>query len=215
MPNHITNRLTVTGTKSKVKEFKNRMLIKRIDNTHTTYYLNFNDIIKQPEELEITAGTKAEPVVTNLIRKAENNPDRLKELLKQNFDVLFDLTQQEIELIKDYINNYIQYGCINWYDWRVKYWGTKWNAYSQSLIKDGVQFQTAWSTPFPAMCGLSKMFPELVFHINYADEDVGSNCGSYDLKNGELVKEHIPEQGKESREFACEILEIDPKEIEE
>ncbi len=45
-------------------------------------------------------------------------------------------------------------GIPNWYDWQIENWGTKWNAYEQSLEDLGygvleLRFDTAWSPPFP------------------------------------------------------------------
>lgn len=47
-----------------------------------------------------------------------------------------------------------KYGENNWYDWSVKNWGTKWNAYSFKLISRNdnavhIQFDTAWAPPTP------------------------------------------------------------------
>jgi len=45
-------------------------------------------------------------------------------------------------------------GRPNWYEWQCDNWGTKWNAYEQSFEDTGygvlqVQFDTAWSPPYP------------------------------------------------------------------
>lgn len=37
------------------------------------------------------------------------------------------------------------------------------------------------------MVELSKQYPNSEISVDYADEDIGSNCGSYVLKNGELI----------------------------
>jgi hypothetical protein len=55
-------------------------------------------------------------------------------------------------------SNYLKqkYGADNWYDWRVKNWGTKWNAKNVILDESGnlKSFDTAWSPP-------SKIFEEI------------------------------------------------------
>lgn len=39
-------------------------------------------------------------------------------------------------------------GDFNWYDWSIRHWGTKWDAYSiERLAPDLIQFDTAWSAP--------------------------------------------------------------------
>ena len=79
---------------------------------------------------------------------------------------------------KTYIENYEKYGCTTWYDWCTKYWGTKWNAYSnEQRDEDTIEFETAWSNPEPVMLKLSEMYPEATIEHWWADEDMGSNDG--------------------------------------
>ena len=70
---------------------------------------------------------------------------------------------------------------FDWYAWRNKYWGTKWGAYD-AYTNIGTStitfvFSTAWSAPFPVYEQLLKKYPELVWEVRFADEDIGSNCG--------------------------------------
>ena len=74
-------------------------------------------------------------------------------------------------------------------DWSREHWGTKWNAYSQTIEDDTLRFDTAWSHPTPVIEALSKKFPEDEITVQFADEDLGSNCGEYIIKNGEIIQE--------------------------
>jgi hypothetical protein len=56
----------------------------------------------------------------------------------------------------------------NWYNWRCENWGTKWNAYDQSVLEDEwstlvIEFLTAWSPPYPIVTRireeLNKRYP--------------------------------------------------------
>jgi hypothetical protein len=47
------------------------------------------------------------------------------------------------------------------------------------------KFETAWNTPYLALKRLSSASPDIQFHVVYADEDMGANCGFYTLLNGE------------------------------
>jgi hypothetical protein len=76
-------------------------------------------------------------------------------------------------------------GYFNWYDWSNKCWGTKWNAYDVVRSEDRVQFDTAWGCPYPVIEALSEKFPYETIKVLYADEDIGSNCGAFIIKNGE------------------------------
>lgn len=81
----------------------------------------------------------------------------------------------------------------NWHRWNSDNWGTKWDAYDVSVDLDGNMFtcNTAWSMAFPVWEALSKKYPEALFEVTYADEDMGSNCGRIVLKNGDIVNQHI------------------------
>jgi hypothetical protein len=52
---------------------------------------------------------------------------------------------------------------LNWYDWNVPNWGTKWDAYDAvwhltgDFIGDSVSFCTAWSPPTPVIEKLKEM----------------------------------------------------------
>lgn len=53
----------------------------------------------------------------------------------------------------------------NWYDWNVAHWGTKWNAYCQSVVEQDndeitLQFDTAWSPPEPVIARLKEIIEE-------------------------------------------------------
>lgn len=72
-------------------------------------------------------------------------------------------------------------GHADWYGWSLKYWGTKWNAYSYREVShepdaEGEMgyleflFETAWSPPLPIFDRLAERFPALRFEIACFDE---------------------------------------------
>lgn len=77
---------------------------------------------------------------------------------------------------------------------------------------DELTFQTAWSAPHPILRKLSEMFPEIVFKHQWADEDIGMNCGERCYLGGEKIDEFIPE-GIRATEFALEVWDYDPLEL--
>lgn len=68
---------------------------------------------------------------------------------------------------------------FNWYDWHIKYWGTKWNAYDcyTKIGKSYIMFifSTAWAVAYPIVKRLAVLGYDM--EIRYADEDLGFNCG--------------------------------------
>lgn len=109
-----------------------------------------------------------------------------------------------------YINNIINYGNDTWYDWNIKNWGTKWNSMHTTIINGcEVEFETAWSCPLEIFRALSKQYPDVTIYVEYADEDIGSNCGKITLKNGK-VEEHIEMYG--NTDFALDVWGYDKEE---
>lgn len=102
------------------------------------------------------------------------------------------------------------YGKNNWYDWSIKNWGTKWNAYEGSEMYNGISFLTAWSAPFPILLKLSEMFSDVTITHYFADEDMGYNCGKFVYKKG--IGEDITEfdgGSDEATRFACDVWGYD------
>ena len=66
-------------------------------------------------------------------------------------------------------------GRPNWYDWQRENWGTKWNAYSQSVTRKDewmveIEFDTAWQFPQPILDALQKQYPEVRFSGHWVEE---------------------------------------------
>ena len=77
-----------------------------------------------------------------------------------------------------------EYKTEGWYKWNNKNWGTKWDVSGCEIDLGGMfcgslsfTFRTAWSFPFPVFDVLGRMYPRLIIHAEFADEDIGSNCG--------------------------------------
>jgi len=95
------------------------------------------------------------------------------------------LTEEKVMSYERMANNYNfnmkTYGVLNWYDWRVKNWGTKWNAdcsgssYQEKDGKSiyGLSFSTAWSPPEPVIRELAKQYPELLIQLRYYEGGIG------------------------------------------
>ena len=82
------------------------------------------------------------------------------------------------------------YGFDNWYDWRIKHWGTKWGCYHVRLSIVGrvhhYNFSTAWSPFSPGILeSMARMFPMLSFELLFAE--IGcAYYGSMKAANGKL-----------------------------
>ena len=100
----------------------------------------------------------------------------------------------------------------NWYDWRIKHWNTKWNAYGFKPPEfegdtGSITFLTANCSPFPVLFRMSDRFPDVELELRYADEDLGYNVGTITLCAGEMIDDDSPREGSaEAQELAADIL---------
>ena len=89
---------------------------------------------------------------------------------------------EDEELLRRYRENEEKYGSVGWYMWRVKHWGTKWNADVFFTSEDGaeLEFDTAWSPPMPAIKELAKRIAlnGRCLVLEYVEEGM-CFCGKY------------------------------------
>ena len=103
----------------------------------------------------------------------------------------------------------------NWYDWRMKNWNTKWNAYgfetpTYSGDTGTITFLTANGSPFRVLFKLSEKYPDVEFELRYADEDLGYNVGEITVYAGELIDDNSPQEGTAvAQELAADIMGIE------
>ena len=106
-----------------------------------------------------------------------------------------------------YFLNKLLYGFTSWYDWCRANWGTKWNSCRSKYSDNGWLFETAWSAPLNVIRVLSEIFPDAEFELDYADEDIGNNCGEIHYLNGVVEYERTEfECEQEADEFAINVI---------
>ncbi len=220
MPNHIKNIITYEGDENKIKEMLEQIKYDKLG----VGTIDFNKIIPRSPDLDIDSGSQTDRgfaayqdfifVYTlggTVEKDVDNIPAKAEEaFLKQRTDI----DSESWELGRKAFRNFRLYGAKDWYDWSLKNWGTKWNAYDYTEGTDysqngNLQFETAWAAPHLVIEKLSQMFPEIAFEHKWADEDISINCGYREYKDGELVSEQYYEGGKEAMEFAAGVWNID------
>jgi hypothetical protein len=197
MPNHVANILTIEGEEQAVQK-----CLSEIKGQGEDQYIDFNTFAPMPKELEKTQS----PV--KIISQEEYDAQEARIAagdlteMEKNFGYSRGITKEMSNRFKE------EFGADNWYDWHLANWGTKWNAYDQYSDEGSevISFNTAWSNPEDAMIALSSKYPELTFHIQYADEDFGHNVGEYTVQDGEIIEDNIPEGGSlDAYRMAMEI----------
>lgn len=214
MPNHVQNRVIMTGDQTRINE-----LLRTVQNDEEgPGTIDFNKIIPMPKDLEIECGSRSEHgfkayadfISIYLLGQKDGKIDvfSVPESSEKAFlKARTDIDPETWRLGKQSYHNVIKYGYANWYDWSIDNWGTKWNAYSfGNSGPDTLTFCTAWSNIKPVMTRLSEMYPDVDFNYAWADEDFGNNVGEVEFRNGEKTFENIPAPfSKEAYEMAAEI----------
>lgn len=123
------------------------------------------------------------------------------------------------------LENHRACGYLHSMEWQRDKWGTKWNVCEpkHDMEAGTMQFDTAWSCPKPALAELSKRFPDDEITITFADEDIGSNCGTFTLKAGVAIDGDMApnwsamtaEQRTKWRLFAYQVKGYSAEEIAE
>ena len=134
---------------------------------------------------------------------------------RKSKNIKYAMKKKELtETLENYIKGFFnikRYGERDWYDWSIENWGTKWNAGDTVVYSDVIEFQTAWSTPIPVFVELSKRLKDTTIAVDYADEDIGSNCGTLEFFNGQMLQ-FEPEN---PRKFACDLWGYDESDFED
>lgn len=190
MPNHVTNKLEISGDQAAVEALKLRFL--------NNGNLEFNKVVPMPKELDIEAGSIGEWGYRALYgnwREVAASP-RYRDAIE--FDTRADflnhlrrIEPETVALGEQYRRNEDRHGHRTWYTWRKERWGTKWDAYGHDETEEHgdtlvLWFHTAWSPPSPVIQEMSAAFPELAFRLVFADEFLNFS-GWERFKCGRLV----------------------------
>lgn len=217
MPNWVENHLKYDGDEIEIAQMLEQI---KMDGS-TTGTIDFDKIIPMPKSLDIEFGSRTVEGMKMLEEYLKNPPEALinEKMSEEEFKTLLYNHGNEIEddeekaiwnLGVTAALNSKYYGATTWYDWSISNWGTKWNAcgYDENTDysnNDMIWFQTAWDTPVPVIQKLSEIYPNIKFTLQYADEDIGHNCGELVFINGNTIKTYTPQSNKEALEFAAKV----------
>ena len=125
------------------------------------------------QTLEISGEPKQ---LNKLLKKIEVTESESEETTKFSFDNVIPMPQG-----------------VEWYEWRIANWGTKWQPDIQVADVEGWEngsvffdFNTAWSPPSPIIEALITEFKKLEFHWRYWEESY-EYWGVHTFKKGKEV----------------------------
>jgi hypothetical protein len=201
MPNHITNILRINGTPEQVRTVREALKgEEKPDGSNSPRLVDFERIVPMPNSLQIKSGIEA--MVVSQEMKGITGTDT------ESRSVGFDQ-----KVYEQCLENVRLHGHPTWHEWCRANWGTKWNAYQQEEIEPNIlKFQTAWSMPYKFFQHLAARFPNVGFVIEFADEDIGHNCGTATYQGGVLVQLEDPDDPKQ---FAYRVKGYSDEDIAE
>ena len=188
MPNNIANKLVVNAkTEAEIESFLSAII--GVDRDEILV-IDFERIVPMPECVRNASCDGEHEIALYYYLMTTGNEDMVDKLLSfpqlYSMDIYKDKTEKELSdykmLGEEIFNIAQQCGAIDWYDWRISNWGTKWNAYDTDIdcYCDGsveLYFYTANHGAIPVIKKLVEMFPNLEFVYKYADEVISYNCG--------------------------------------
>lgn len=192
MPNWCENHLTISvrienkESREQLKLFKELAPNKEDKSSLDHSDLSLNSIVRLPEPLKISCGSEdasytayygdwksllTHKFVADYI--SENNLEQTQESVIQASEKR-GFTKEKADLRK---NNLERYGHINWYNWCIENWGTKWDVEAM-LVDEGstylsYTFSSAWSPPISFVEKASKLFPLLDFMLEFKEPGMG------------------------------------------
>lgn len=208
MPNHVTTRCVVVGSRQDIKRFRDKAF--PIKDKILTF--DFNAFIPMPASIAETQSSTTAKEGAALVSLTQG---RAPPAAQRAFD-RFDDTQLRpariadmrktlnmpkaplVKLAKAWLNKYPEYrtegekrlraisetGFPDWYDWACRHWNTKWNAYQLHIVRKSPLefiFDTAWDFPMPVFRKIAKEFPTLSFRCTCYDE--GGNFAGHGFFN--------------------------------
>ena len=185
MPNHVMNIVSFQGDEAQIQ----KMLSEVQNDEFGPGSISFQKLIPMPPELDIECSFR-----TGRATKAYNDYLSQQPVSEDAYlQAHPDLDRETFLLGKKASDNIEKYGAPTWYDWRIDHWGTKWDAYGHEEGKDyrktkELRFLTAWSAPHPILRKLSELYPALEITHQWADEDIGFNCGIAVYRAGEQTE---------------------------
>ena len=232
MPNWVTAKLTIEGTNSteimkslltpneenefefdfnKIIEMPKELEIEK--GSFTNKCVNLYLTALNPKHEHVGMHMKSQKEYDEVFRLLADNrliskydpvkESELEELIK-HADEKFKTVESQISHGKHAVDNLRKHGFMDWYDWSIENWGTKWNACNNIYLEEHpneICFDTAWGNVSDLIAKLSEMYPENKFTYEFADEDTAFQTGNLTFQKGEIIAGcHFPDQSKEAYE---------------
>jgi hypothetical protein len=208
MPNYAWNEMSI-----KKKDF-DEFVKCRDENCPEKNIVDFNVLIPMPADISDESGTETDHTFLYFVSEKgtltwneiiNKYGEFMRGICSYSYDNLLKHIENEWYTAEDLNRMYKRgeelyeaakkYGAFDWYNWRYKYWGTKWNAFDCELedwpdkndpeeaeYKMYLRFTTAWGAP-------EEWIKELAKHCDFTINTDIEGCDDryrYVCENGEL-----------------------------
>lgn len=105
-------------------------------------------------------------------------------------------------------------GIPNWFNWNRDNWGCRDNAYGfhrllERASPEKLLFEAGWTPPHKVVQKLSEMYPDITIVHQWADDNVGFDCGMREYKAGAYTEAYFQPGSREAYEYAAQVMDID------
>ena len=224
MPNWVRTRTRIEGPEEQIA--KVRAMAELAKKTDAGFFEQFapkpeglDDIQVFGDVNDLQKATDDADLFRRFGKQVMKHIDRLEEALQAGAECSFDGFWKSLANLSHACRFKQETGHASWFSWAYENWGTKWDVDGDGLgiLDDSptgitLAWDTAWSLAAPALEKLWRFLDgKCSISGEFADEDIGSNCGTFSVENGECDIEP-PE---DPVQFALDMWDIDQKEWEE
>lgn len=211
MPNYCINRVSLLGKHEEVE----RIFAHTKSNTSV---FDFQKIVPMPESIKQTihgsVGFASEAAW--IYQNQQKITNYMAWLMERNEWMLGELDGAIMEyeekglidfvLGERIVNNRKQYqGCGDWYEWSLRFWGTKWDACDAYREKDDIFFESAWSPPLTLLKSLSQQYPSVKIVAWYYEPGF-LLAGKFVCEAGEILVDETYEEATQEYQTIAEML---------
>ncbi len=102
----------------------------------------------------------------------------------------------------------------NWFNWNRDNWGCRDNAHGfyrllERASPEKLLFEVGWTPPHKVIQKLSERYPDITIIHQWADDNIGFDCGLREYKAGEYTEAYFQPGSREAYEYAVQVIDID------
>lgn len=168
-------------------------------NPMVTYFGKTEEKLPSGEWVELNARMRKHVWFQESFLLTEEQLEELKGKYRESLDKILALGKQCVD-------NVLKHQAMNWYEWSVTHWGTKWNATNTVIGETELYFDTAWDSPVEAIRQMSRQHPSIRLALLYSDEQIGYHTGYVMMTAGKIdYQGTFEDESKEAFQLAFEI----------